>query len=448
MPKIAPPDPAYLGPAKWHGGRQELSPLKRVVIHCTVSPCTPGGARATAAYFEHNTSPGSAHYVVDPGEVVQCVGDHTVAYHAPPNSDTIGVELCDPQAGSPARWADANHRAMLARAAELVARLCLAYDLPIKRIGPVRLRLGMRGICGHVDVSQTWHQSDHTDPGVGFPWDDFMGLVQKAAKDLLAPPPAPAPPAPVKAPTKAPAKDPATPEPVRMHLVTSNIKNDPDLPRDQVRHDMAAVSQLGGVILWQEVAEPDDWADLQATLPAEEWTHLHLTDECPISFRHAYWDLVDQGQEQLHGGLAHVSPHRVVTWAKLARKGRPEVPPVAVVNTHLVQGAFTDPGQAEEAWRLAAWNASHDKIAELVARFLAEGTSVVGGGDFNRPGTWPAFGPGCRWLLHGGLDHLYASDAPGGARVQLDSVGLLSTAVLFTDHSARLADLTLLPAAK
>lgn len=36
----------------------------------------------------------------------------------------------------------------------------------------------MAGICGHDNVSDALHQSDHDDPGPYFPWDRFMALVQ------------------------------------------------------------------------------------------------------------------------------------------------------------------------------------------------------------------------------------------------------------------------------
>lgn len=182
--RVAPPSPPYLGPAKFHGGPQ-AGPFTRIVVHCTVSPTERGGARTVARYFRETvTRPSSAHYVVDPFESVQVVGDHTVAYHAPPNENTIGVELCDPQAGPPARWRDELHDAMLRRAARLIARLCLAYGVPVEKLTPADLLAGRRGICGHADVTNAWHQTSHTDPGLGFPWLRFMGLVHAAAEKL------------------------------------------------------------------------------------------------------------------------------------------------------------------------------------------------------------------------------------------------------------------------
>lgn len=195
---VAPPSPPMIGPAKFHGGANN-KPIHRVVIHCTVSPCQPGNARSVANYFKSAvTRPSSAHYVVDPAEIVQCVGDSTVAYHAPPNTNSIGVELSDMQAGAITRWQDANHKAMLALAAPLVARLCLAYDVPITRLSVADLKAKKHGICGHVDVSNAFHETTHTDPGNGFPWDAFMKQVKEAAMEIQS----------GRKPTPKPAADP------------------------------------------------------------------------------------------------------------------------------------------------------------------------------------------------------------------------------------------------
>lgn len=162
--------------AAHHGGMQ--SRVDRIVIHATVSPCKRGGALAVAKFFARPSTQASAHYVVDPGEVVRCVPEDVVGWHAPPNTHSIGIELCDPQKGSDDRWADANHTAMLDLAAGLVRQIADRWKVPLVRIDAADLRIGKKGICGHADVAQAWHQTDHVDPGRAFPWTRFMALVR------------------------------------------------------------------------------------------------------------------------------------------------------------------------------------------------------------------------------------------------------------------------------
>lgn len=188
---VKPPNPSYVGPAV-HTSAGSNQPIRRIVVHCTVSPCVPGAARATAAYFRTAGSGGSAHYVVDAEETVQVVYDNTIAWHAPPNQNSIGIELTDAlvsQAWDKAnagRWQSTEHAAMLSRAARLTARLCLAYGVPIVRLTAADLLAGKHGICGHVDVSQAWRESDHWDPGAAFPWASFIAQAKARATKLQA----------------------------------------------------------------------------------------------------------------------------------------------------------------------------------------------------------------------------------------------------------------------
>lgn len=171
------PSPPYVGPAAHDSGGGNF-PIHRVVIHSTVSACVEGGARSTGAYFRSASAGGSAHYVVDPGEVVQVVYDSRVAWHAPPNEHSIGIEMCDyPDADSQARWGDGNHERMLGRTAELTAELCLAYEVPTVFLSVADLKAGKHGITTHNNVSQAWHESTHWDPGA-WPQGEFMDLVK------------------------------------------------------------------------------------------------------------------------------------------------------------------------------------------------------------------------------------------------------------------------------
>lgn len=183
MTKYPAPSPVYLGPAA-HDSGDGNKPIHRIVIHSTVSPCVPGGARAVARYFRSSAARGSAHYVVDPDETVQVVYDGVVAWHAPPNDNSLGIELCDiPTTVTAKRWDDHNHVAMLERAAILTAQLCLAYNIPATFLGVRRLRARRKGITTHAMVSRAWGQSDHWDPGA-WPKRRFMRKVRRHVRRI------------------------------------------------------------------------------------------------------------------------------------------------------------------------------------------------------------------------------------------------------------------------
>lgn len=177
------PSPTYLGPAAQYspGGNK---PIRRIVIHSTVGPTRAGSARGIASYFRNTDRYASAHYAVDAREVVQCVFDGDVAYHAPPNTHSLGVELCDyPHPSSMKRWEDDDHKAMFKLATRLVAELCLAYDVRPWFVGPIRLRLGWRGVTTHAAVRDAWGQTDHWDPGM-WPRRAFMREVRAQCKAI------------------------------------------------------------------------------------------------------------------------------------------------------------------------------------------------------------------------------------------------------------------------
>lgn len=143
---------------------------------------------STANYFASPSSGGSAHYVCDIGETVQCLSESTIGWHAPPNPHSLGIEICA-DGGSHAsfripghaytreQWLDPRVWPAVEKAAILCRRLCDKYNVPKRKLSAADLKAGRRGVCGHVDVTDAWHQSDHDDPGPWFPWDKFMAVV-------------------------------------------------------------------------------------------------------------------------------------------------------------------------------------------------------------------------------------------------------------------------------
>lgn len=167
----------------------------RVVIHATCpnvgypTASAPGSAASTARYFAGGSAGGSAHYVVDGGDEQHCVPDNTVAFHAPPNARSIGIEICSeggtyPLSYTREQWLSPQVWPAVLKAAARTAELCTRFSIPTVKINSTDLLAGAHGVCGHVDVSQAWHQSTHSDPGPQFPWPEFMAAVNGASSGI------------------------------------------------------------------------------------------------------------------------------------------------------------------------------------------------------------------------------------------------------------------------
>jgi N-acetyl-anhydromuramyl-L-alanine amidase AmpD len=176
----APAEPLWIQARHLTTGRRAAVQL--VVIHTAEVDCRPGVALAVANYFANPPAPqASAHYVVGPEIVVQCVAERDTAWAAPGANPTgVHVELAARASWSAEQWLAPDVEAMLARAAQLVADICRRHGVPVVRLDVEGVRAGQSGLCGHVDASKAWKKSDHWDPGPGFPWARFLDLVKSS----------------------------------------------------------------------------------------------------------------------------------------------------------------------------------------------------------------------------------------------------------------------------
>ena len=158
-----------------------------VVLHSTENPIRKGTAKSVARYFEGPSAPmASAHYVVGPEEVWQCVREVDIAFAAPgANEKGIQVEMVG-QAGK-TDWLLAGNQdisglPVVERAAKLVRAICDRWQIPLERVTDKGLLAGARGITTHWSVTAAFKKSTHIDPGlVGdarWPWDKFLELVR------------------------------------------------------------------------------------------------------------------------------------------------------------------------------------------------------------------------------------------------------------------------------
>lgn len=168
----------------------------RYVVHCTAGglgfprESAAGRARGTADYFARETSGGSAHYVHDAGGAEEhCVPEAVIAWHAPPNQYSVGDEICGEPTYTRDQWLSPEVWPALQASARRCREVCDRYGIPKVKLSPADLLAGRHGICGHVDVSQAWHQSSHWDPGPNFPWDRYLAEVNGGVPVPLPPPP-------------------------------------------------------------------------------------------------------------------------------------------------------------------------------------------------------------------------------------------------------------------
>lgn len=164
--------------------------IKLIVIHDMEYPEKAGAALWCANFFAGSQAPkASAHYCVDNNEIIQCVKDEDVAWHAPgANRNGIGIEHAGYAKQTASDWMDDYSREMLVLSAGLVADLCDKYGIPVKRLTVEELAAGEKGIVGHADVSK-WKGGGHWDPGPNFPWDWYLDQIVRSTANTMTPVP-------------------------------------------------------------------------------------------------------------------------------------------------------------------------------------------------------------------------------------------------------------------
>lgn len=186
-------------PAYFHGGPRSHQALRYIVLHSTETAA--GSAEAVARYFMQPSASGSANLVVDDTRCYRTLADLVTPYAAPPlNTHGFHIEQCGYASWSRARWL--LHCGTIRRAAYKAALRCKWYKIPVRLLlAPAALQAdfgamiegGVPGVPGpmrggittHAVVSQTYHQSTHTDPGDGYPIDLFLHYLDAFMRKAL-----------------------------------------------------------------------------------------------------------------------------------------------------------------------------------------------------------------------------------------------------------------------
>lgn len=144
-----------------------------IVIHDTES----GGAAGSYNWMKSQRN-GSYHDLVDlNGDIYLMVPEDKQAWAAMNIGNRIGLHICATgyAAWSQQKWLSYN--AMLEVMADIIYKWSVKYGIPLVLVSPSEIRAGKKGICTHADISNAFHESDHTDPGKAFP---LVALVMKA----------------------------------------------------------------------------------------------------------------------------------------------------------------------------------------------------------------------------------------------------------------------------
>lgn len=158
-----------------------LSPIRLIVVHSMEWAEKGSTAEDCARMFATMDRPASAHVCIDNDSVVRCVKDSDTAWAAPgANADGLQMELAGFARQKRGDWLDPYSKDMLKQAAAVAAGWAKLYKIPIRKLSQAELRAGRKGFTSHMDVSAVYKRSDHGDPGNGFPWDVFLGLVTDA----------------------------------------------------------------------------------------------------------------------------------------------------------------------------------------------------------------------------------------------------------------------------
>ena len=164
---------------------RRLNTQKRIT-HCTEGAEGLGRAADVAhmlATIPESGKPRSAHLVIDSAAVIQCVPFEREAWHAGRNANMRGegIELCGFAEQTRTQWLDALSLPMLQLAARAVRWRCDTLQIPLELRTRDQLLALQPGVTTHAEIARAFPaDTDHSDPGVNFPLDEFMQAVRAA----------------------------------------------------------------------------------------------------------------------------------------------------------------------------------------------------------------------------------------------------------------------------
>lgn len=196
-------------------------------------------------------------------------------------------------------------------------------------------------------------------------------------------------------------------------VTTANICCNPRRPQPFVRRRIRRASRIPGVTFGQEIELPRYTRAWRRQAKKAGKRAFALGHEVPISVPRA-WLVTESSTTRVHGGLEHVSPHRIFSEVIVELGGLR----VSLINCHPV--SKPRPGVDHAQWRMDRWEEYRQALRERVALRHAQGLTVIVGGDMNKTSPERIHRAQVR-LARAGLDHLWvvpAADVTAKVRPQ------------------------------
>lgn len=148
-----------------------------VVVHTNQGPAD-APVEGLLRFMQNRANGASYHVVVNAAGVTgRSNDDEYIPWAAGYTSNRLGMHLClmGYAEDTTAQWLARG--AQLDAAADVAADWCRRYGIPAVKLTGAEMRRRARGFGGHDTTVDAWHETDHWDPGKGFPWAEFIARV-------------------------------------------------------------------------------------------------------------------------------------------------------------------------------------------------------------------------------------------------------------------------------
>ncbi|KAA0916472.1 M23 family metallopeptidase [Dietzia sp. ANT_WB102] len=192
-PRMAQPSTTYTQLTTVDRGWRDPNTVPLIAIHTYECP-RESGERALRNRAQYQQTSGTGSYTVlvsADGKSLRANDDNYTPCASLHTGDRLGFHLSFLAYARDSRETWLAYDTQLREAARICAEWCRLYGHQPRHLSIAEMRARKaKGFCTHADISDAFGESDHRDPGKGFPMDVFLRYVTEA----LNPAPSPAPP--------------------------------------------------------------------------------------------------------------------------------------------------------------------------------------------------------------------------------------------------------------